>query len=219
MVVAAALSVTPAYAKSGGASWSMSGQGITNWRYQPDESKLNQGNVKSQLSLQWAATLGGDISATPAVVDGVAYVPDWGGYLSAVDIKTGTVIWQKSVSTLADASGPMFVVSGSAVPGTGPVVSRTSPAVSGNAVAIGTQAMMSAAPGVGAGAQLIAVDRSDGHLLWRHKLDDHPLSIDTASPRRSTTASSTSASPPSRRTASTAARPSTPATSAGAKTR
>ena len=160
----------------------MSGQGITNWRYQPDESKLNQGNVKSQLSLQWAATLGGDISATPAVVDGVAYVPDWGGYRSAVDTKTGTVIWQKSVSTLADASGPMVVVSGSAVPGTGPVVSRTSPAVSGNAVVIGTQAMMSAEPGVGAGAQLIAVDRSDGHLLWRHKLDDHPLSIDTASP-------------------------------------
>ena len=54
--------------------------------------------------------------------------------------------------------------------------------MSGNAVVIGTQAMMSAEPGVGAGAQLIAVDRSDGHLLWRHKLDDHPLSIDTASP-------------------------------------
>ena len=35
---------------------------------------------------------------------------------------------------------------------------------------------------MGAGAQLIAVDKSDGHLLWRHKLDDHPLSIDTASP-------------------------------------
>ena len=76
----------------------------------------------------------------------------------------------------------MIVVGGSAVPGTGPVVSRTSPAVSGNAVVIGTQAMMSAAPGVGPGAQLIAVDKSDGHLLWRHKLDDHPLSIDTASP-------------------------------------
>jgi polyvinyl alcohol dehydrogenase (cytochrome) len=160
----------------------MSGQGITNWRYQPDEKKLNQGNVKSQLSLQWATALGGEISATPAVVDGVAYVPDWGGYLSAVDTTTGNVIWQKSVSALAGASGPMVVVSGSAVLGTGPVVSRTSPAVSGNAVVIGTQAMMSAAPVVGAGAQLIAVDKSDGHLLWRLKLDNHPLSIDTASP-------------------------------------
>lgn len=182
VVIGAALSITPAFAKSGGASWSMSGQGITNWRYQPDESKLNQGNVKSQLSLKWATSLGGDISATPAVVDGVAYVPDWGGYLSAVNTATGTVIWQQSVSTLADAAGPMVVVSGSAVLGSGPVVSRTSPAVSGNAVVIGTQAMMSAATGVGAGAQLIAVDKSDGHLLWRHKLDDHPLSIDTASP-------------------------------------
>ena len=55
----------------------MSGQGITNWRYQPDEHKLTQGNVKSQLSLTWAATLTGDISSTPAVVDGVVYVTDW----------------------------------------------------------------------------------------------------------------------------------------------
>ncbi|HVN60451.1 MAG TPA: PQQ-binding-like beta-propeller repeat protein [Gaiellaceae bacterium] len=183
VAAAAALSIAPAYARSGGASWSMSGQGITNWRYQPDESKLNQGNVKSQLSLQWATQLGGEISATPAVVDGVAYVPDWGGYLSAVDTDTGTVIWQQSVTALAGASGPMVVdSSGHAVPGTGPVVSRTSPAVSGRTVVIGTQAMMSAVPGVGAGAQLIAVDKRDGHLLWRHKLDDHPLSIDTASP-------------------------------------
>ena len=59
--------------------------------------------------MQWAAALGGDISATPAVVDGVAYVPDWGGYLSAVDTTTGNVIWQKSVSTLAAAAGPMIV--------------------------------------------------------------------------------------------------------------
>ena len=71
---------------------------------------------------------------------------------------------------------------GNTVQGTGPVVSRTSPAVSGNAVVIGTQAMMSAASGVGAGAQLIAVNKSNGNVLWRLKLDNHPLSIDTQSP-------------------------------------
>lgn len=176
--------LSAAYAASS-PSWSMSGQGITNWRYQPDETKINQGNIKSQLSLKWATQLSGDISATPAVVDGVAYVPDWGGKLSAVDTKTGSIIWQKSVGTLAGASGRMVVdpVSHSPVLDTAlPVVSRTSPAVSGNTVVIGTQTMMSATSGVGPGATLLAVNKSDGTLQWRRKLDDHPLSIDTASP-------------------------------------
>jgi polyvinyl alcohol dehydrogenase (cytochrome) len=35
---------------------------------------------------------------------------------------------------------------------------------------------------VGSGAQLLAVDRATGSLLWRHKLDDHYLSIDSQSP-------------------------------------
>ncbi len=201
------------------ASWSMSGQGITNWRYQPDESKINQGNVKSQLALQWATALGGDISATPAVVDGVAYVPDWGGYLSAVDTATGNVIWQKSVSTLADAAGPMVVDNtGTAVLGTGPVVSRTSPAVSGDAVVIGTQAMMSAASGVERGHSSSPSTRVTATFCGATSSTTIRCRS-TQRPRRSTTASSTSASPPSKRTASTAALPSTPATSAGARTR
>src|SRR5262245_30612381 len=151
----------------------MSGQGITNWRYQPNESQINANNAGS-LTQVWATSLGGDISATPAVVDGVAYVPDWGGFLSAVDIKTGTIIWQQSVSALANAAGPWVYDNTSlayVVDPSQPVVSRTSPAVSGNTVVIGTQAMKSADAAVGSGAQLIAVDKSDGHLLWRHKLD------------------------------------------------
>lgn len=183
VVATAGVLVTVAYGAPG-SSWSMSGQGITNWRYQPDENKINAQNARS-LTAKWATQLGGDISATPAVVDGVAYVPDWGGKLSAVDTKTGAIIWQTSVGALANASGRMVVDIGSqtAVVDSGlPVVSRTSPAVSGNAVVIGTQTMMSAAPGVGAGATLLAVNRSDGTLLWRTKLDDHPLSIDSQSP-------------------------------------
>ena len=78
------------------ATWSMSGQGITNWRFQPDENKLNAHNVGS-LTPAWVATLAGDISATPAVVDGAVYVPDWGGNVSKLDAKSGAVIWSKSV--------------------------------------------------------------------------------------------------------------------------
>src|SRR4051794_24059556 len=81
--VLAVVVVVAGQAASSPASWSMSGQGITNWRYQPDEHTLTQGNVKSQLAQKWVANLAGDVSSTPAVADGVVYVTDWGGKLSA----------------------------------------------------------------------------------------------------------------------------------------
>jgi len=78
----------------------MSGQGIANWRFQPDVKKLNAHNAGS-LPPAWVATPAGDISATPAVVDGAVYVPDWGGNVSKLDAKTGAVIWSKSVGALS----------------------------------------------------------------------------------------------------------------------
>src|SRR5262249_55543598 len=86
--VTSLIATTPVAADPDRASWSMSGQGITNWRFQPNESQLNAQNVGS-LSPSWVATLAGDISATPAVVDGAVYVPDWGGNVSKLDAKTG----------------------------------------------------------------------------------------------------------------------------------
>ena len=156
VAVVAALGATAAYSASS-PSWTMGSQGITNWRYQPDEHKLTAGNVKSQLSLQWVSTLAGDISATPAVVDGVVYVPDWGGKFSALNATTGAVIWQDDVATLTGVAG---------------AVSRTSPAVSGNSVVFGTQK----------GAYLVSVNKSTGVLNWKTKLDSHSLAIVTQSP-------------------------------------
>jgi polyvinyl alcohol dehydrogenase (cytochrome) len=181
-----ALAVAAAVAGAAGSSpdWSMSGQGITNWRYQPAETKISADNARS-LSVKWATQLGGDISATPAVVGGVAYVPDWGGKLSAVDTTTGNVIWQRSVGVLADASSALVedpITQTVVADNVNPVVSRTSPAVSGNTVVIGTQTMRSADPVIGDGAELLAVDKTTGNLLWKTKLDSHPLSIETQSP-------------------------------------
>src|SRR5436190_12152667 len=156
LVVATALSTSAAYAASP-PNWAMSGQGITNWRYQPDEHKLTAGNVKSQLSQEWVATLAGDISATPAVVDGVVYVPDWGGKFTALNADTGALIWQDDVATLTGVAG---------------AVSRTSPAVSGNSVVFGTQK----------GARLVSVNKNTGALNWSTALETHPLAIETVSP-------------------------------------
>lgn len=151
-----AVLVSAAYTAST-ASWSMGGQGITNWRYQPDEHKLTVGNVKSQLSEAWVATLAGDISSTPAVADGVVYVTDWGGKISALSASKGAVIWQDTIAGLTGVPG---------------AVSRTSPAVSGDSVVFGTQA----------GGMLVSVNKNTGALNWKRQLDSHPLAIVTASP-------------------------------------
>lgn len=155
-VIAATAIGVPGAAAAPPASWTMSGQGITNWRFQPDENKINANNAGS-LTPAWVTTLAGDISATPAVVDGVVYVPDWGGRFSALSATTGAVLWQDVVGAV------------SGVPG---AVSRTSPAVVGDTVVFGTQK----------GARLVAVDRRTGAAKWATELDDHPLAIITQSP-------------------------------------
>jgi len=137
-------------------SWPMSGQDITNWRSQPNENKVNATNAGS-LRQVWVATLAGDISATPAVVNGAVYVPDWGGNINKLDANTGNVIWQRSVATLTNVPGAR---------------SRTSPAVSGNSVVFGTQR----------GGYLVSVDATTGDLLWKTQLDAHPLAVVTQSP-------------------------------------
>ena len=161
LVAIAVTFLAAAGALAGQDSWSMSGQGITNWRFQPGETDLAPGNVGS-LAPAWVATLAGDISATPAVVDGEVYVPDWGGKIWKLDAKTGAVIWSKSVSAITG------------IPDTGfpRPISRTSPAVVNDVVVFGSQA----------GAWLIALKRNTGELKWKVQLDTHPTAVVTQSP-------------------------------------
>jgi polyvinyl alcohol dehydrogenase (cytochrome) len=161
LVAIAVTFLAAAGALAGQDSWSMSGQGITNWRFQPGETDLAPGNVGS-LVPAWVATLAGDISATPAVVDGEVYVPDWGGKIWKLDAKTGDVIWSKSVATITG------------IPDTGfpRPISRTSPAVVNDVVVFGSQS----------GAWLIALKRTTGEVKWKTQLDAHPTAVVTQSP-------------------------------------
>ena len=49
--------------------------------------------------MKWTFTTHGDVSATPAVVDGAVYFPDWGGYLNKVERRHRSLIWQKPRSS------------------------------------------------------------------------------------------------------------------------
>src|SRR5262249_34034795 len=72
----------------GGAAWAMWGHDYANTHEQSAE-RIISASTAPRLRPKWMTELKGDISATPTVADGTVYVPDWGGYLSALDARTG----------------------------------------------------------------------------------------------------------------------------------
>src|SRR5262245_4062169 len=88
----------------GGPYWGMIGNDSTNSRNQPLEHSIGPANV-SRLAQKWVATTAGDVSATPAVVDGAVYFGDFGGMLWKLDAETGRVIWSHMVSDYTRIAG------------------------------------------------------------------------------------------------------------------
>jgi polyvinyl alcohol dehydrogenase (cytochrome) len=103
------------------ADWTMSGKDINNSRNASTETKISAATA-ANLKQKWAIDMKGDVSASPAVVGDVLYVPDFGGYLSAINAKTGAVIWQKAVQEYTGNPQSMM---------------RNTPVVDGNNLIIG----------------------------------------------------------------------------------
>ena len=134
--------------------WPMFGQNLQNTA----ATGANSGKDVKQLKPKWIFTTGGDVSARAAVVDGVAYFPDWGGNLWAVNAKKGTQVWGHQLSDYGLPANTH---------------SRTSPAVVDGVVYVGTQE----------GAWLLAINARTGNLIWRTQVESSdPLAIVTTSP-------------------------------------
>ncbi len=131
--------------------WPMFGDSTLNLSDNPSENLINKLTVV-QLKPKWVATTSGDVSARAAVVNGVAYFPDWGGNIWAVNVNTGQTIWHNTLASYGF------------LPGT---ISRTSPAVEGGTVYIGTQKS----------AYLVAIDAATGKQKWGTQLDSHPVAL------------------------------------------
>ena len=139
--------------------WQSAGQNLSNTRAQPNERNISPSSVKN-LKVKWAFATGGDVSATPTVSGDVVYVPDWAGNLFAIQKDTGREIWHHQISEYDGAAG---------------AIARVSPLVTEGEIVIGDNV-------TGAGASVIAVDKSSGTLKWATKVEAHPAAIITGSP-------------------------------------
>jgi polyvinyl alcohol dehydrogenase (cytochrome) len=140
-----------------GPDWATYGYDPANTRDQRFEHDISPANA-NQLTLKWVATTSGDVSGTPAVVNGAVYFGDFGGNVWKLDADTGAVIWKHSVSAYTDVAGDY---------------ARTSPAVDGNVVIFGTNKQ----------PFLLGINATDGSLLWKTMVNPDPHGTMTGSPQ------------------------------------
>src|ERR1043166_2217265 len=125
-------------------------------RSQPAERDIRPDNVH-RLAVKWTASTAGDVSATPAVVDGAVYFGDFGGMLWKLNADTGEVIWSHAV---ADYTG---------IPGD---LARTSPSVAGRTLVVGDLKH----------PIMLGIDTTTGALRWMTQVHPDPKGIMTGSP-------------------------------------
>lgn len=150
LLLACALLIAPPAHAQAGSDWKSWGFDTSNTRYNPTEKTIGVGNVK-RLAVKWKLPTAGNVSATPAVENGVVYVPDFAGNLYAVNANTGAVIWQANVATMTGIPGDF---------------SRATPAISGNVLILGDQAGKAFSPD----GYVLGVDKRNGSLLWKTKV-------------------------------------------------
>ncbi|KAL5722665.1 hypothetical protein ACHQM5_006156 [Ranunculus cassubicifolius] len=146
------------------ANWLNHGGDLYNRRYAEDEVKISPKTV-SNLKLKWKFFAGKDITATPAIFDGVLYFPSWNGYIYAVKAEDGSLLWGRNLSELTGLQATGLV------PGVNYTVSRATPTIAGNLLIVGIYGP----------AIVIAVKRSTGELVWSTRVDAHNASIITMS--------------------------------------
>lgn len=165
-LLVALLSVSTGLAAGASSGWSMGGHDISNSRSNPNQKAITADNA-GKLATKWTFTTHGDVSATPAVVGGAVYFPDWGGYINKVNAATGAMIWQRKLTDYGYNT-------------TADLVSRTAPAIVGNVMYIGDQGGGSViAPQAG---RVLAIDTTTGDLLWTSVINPHFFTIITQAP-------------------------------------
>jgi polyvinyl alcohol dehydrogenase (cytochrome) len=157
--------------------WPMFGQNVCNTNSQAAAGGISPTTVGT-LGVKWVYSAKGDVSATPTVVAGNVYFPDWavgGGYINKVDAATGTEVWSKNVGTLLGSIVP------SAASLTG-FYSRNAPVVVGGNVIFGLLRGTDLVTDPGNSAYLMAISDATGTPQWATLLDSHKAAVIAGSP-------------------------------------
>ena len=103
--------------------WNVYGQDYKNWKYQK-YSTITNGNVKNLHSFcnfdpSETAGVSGNVGVTStiSVIDGIAYVTDWSGHITAFKrVGTGSCIklWRRRIAEFIPGAGSRIVVARSA---------------------------------------------------------------------------------------------------------
>ncbi len=153
---AVARNATPVAGMS--SDWPLYGQNLSGDKA-ASESRLTVSTVGSLVPL-WQVEVGGLISATPVIADGVVYVGSYDGNLYALDLRTGGVRWR--YATGAAVLEPNLKI---------PLGITGSAAIIGDTVYAGD-----------ATATVHAVDVATGKVRWMMKVDDQPQASICSSP-------------------------------------
>ena len=141
------------------ADWPVYGFDLTRNRFNPSEGLINANTVGS-LAVRWFFSTGsgtGAVSASPSVVDGVAYVGSWNGIMYALDALSGQPLWTFNINDPNPGDRGGF-------PGI-----QSSAAVVNGVVYFGA-----------ADANVYALDAHNGALLWKTSLGNPDRSVEGA---------------------------------------
>ena len=141
----------------GGSEWNGWGRNVENTRFQPDPGF--SANEIPQLKVKWVFAYPGPlVGSQPTVVGGRVFVATTTGLIYALNAQTGCTYW-----TFQTASEIRSALSVGALP-----------------ESEGTKAAVFGADLMHANAY--AIDAETGKLLWKTKVDQHPLARITGSP-------------------------------------
>ncbi|KAG0562884.1 hypothetical protein KC19_9G179500 [Ceratodon purpureus] len=139
------------------AKWPNHGGGIENLRVARPGGNLSPSTV-ANLKTKWRVKTTGDVTATPAIANGMVYFPTWDGELFAVKEKDGSILWRKNLTEVVGGSKTI-------------ITSRATPVVENKYLLVGFYGP----------ALLIALHIQTGKLLWSTFLDANPYAVITMS--------------------------------------
>src|SRR5882672_9887967 len=112
---ACAIALAPLASRAGGCNWPMYGHDPSHsFAQSPTCAQINASNVATLTERWFFATGTNPVTASATVVNGIAFVGDWGGKMHAVDVATGSEVWNFQIDDLQN-SYPGHIVSSAAV--------------------------------------------------------------------------------------------------------